>query len=225
MAGLLIGTIVIIGKKAHSLSAPDLPIYRNESSGINAIQKMIPFMNFFTELQGEFLKKESKYPTLPNIPAKVSIVSLAKIQGGEKMSGVPDKCMLYFTIGTIPEQDVESIKNKILAFTEESKKKDPDLNVKVNFTFSYEPYVSDENTKFAKSVKKALTILYNEERKFRMLQGANDGHYFHEKGIEVISIGSGTHENNIHAPDEFIAIEDLLETTKVFALTALNYLK
>ena len=58
-----------------------------------------------------------------------------------------------------------------------------------------------------------------------MIQGANDGHYFNEKGMDTICFGCGSHENNIHAPDEFIRVEDLLETTKIFALTALNYLK
>lgn len=225
MSGIIIGSVVIKGKKTHSLSFPDLPVYRNEYSGINAIQKMVPFLNFFTDLQKEFLKKESKYKNLPDLPSKVGIVCLSKIQGGEKMSGIPDHCLLYFTIGTIPEQDVESIKNKIMDFTEEYRKKDPDLNVKVNFTFSYEPVIADKSTKFACSLKESIKTLYNEEREFRMIQGANDGHYFHEKGMEVICFGSGSHENNIHAPDEFIRVEDLLETAKIFALTALNYLK
>jgi len=226
MSGIIIGTVVITGKKTHSLSFPDLPVkYRNEYSGINAIDKMIPYLNFFTDLKNEFLKKESAYKNLPDLPSKVGIVSLAKIQGGEKMSGVPDKCLLYFTISTIPEGDVESIKKRILDFTEEYRNKDSYLDVKINFTFSYEPFTSDENTKFAHSIKKALRTLYNEEREFRWIQGANDGHYFHEIGIEVISIGAGSHENNIHAPDEFIKVEDLLETTKIFALTTMNYLK
>lgn len=57
-----------------------------------------------------------------------------------------------------------------------------------------------------------------------MFQSANDAHWFYEKGIEVILMGTGTHENNVHAEDEFVSIDELIETTKIFALTALNYL-
>jgi acetylornithine deacetylase/succinyl-diaminopimelate desuccinylase-like protein len=38
-------------------------------------------------------------------------------------------------------------------------------------------------------------------------------------------MGVGSHENNVHAEDEFVSIEDLIETTKIFALTAFDYLK
>ncbi len=223
--GFLLGTFVITGKKAHALSFPDIPTYRNEFSGINAVQKMIKVLNFLTELQGELLKTETKYPNFPGHPSKVSTVNLARIQGGEKMSTVPEKCLLYFIVNTIPEHDIESMKKRINDFVEKSKKEDPDLKLNFQITFSFEPFVSDVNGRFAKVVKKAVSTVYNEEREFKMFQSANDAHFFHEYGIETILMGTGSHENNVHAEDEFVYIDDLIDTTKIFTLTALNYLK
>lgn len=222
--GFILVTFLIKGKKAHALSFPDIPKYRNEYSGVNAIQKMVKIQNFLIELQEEFLKRETKYPNFPGHPSKVSTVNLAKIEGGEKMSAVPDRCILYCIINTIPEQDVESIKNRILAFLEDSRQNDSELDIKVSFAFSFEPFETDLNTKFAKIVQNAVSTVYNEDRDFKFFQSANDGHWFHEKGIETILIGTGTHENNVHAEDEFVSINDLLDTTKIFALTILNYL-
>lgn len=222
--GFILATFLIKGKKAHALSFPDIPKYRNEYSGVNAIQKMVKIQNFLIELQEEFLKRETKYPNFPGHPSKVSTVNLAKIEGGEKMSAVPDRCILYCIINTIPEQDVESIKNRILAFLEDSRQNDSELDIKVSFAFSFEPFETDLNTKFAKIVQNAVSTVYNEDRDFKFFQSANDGHWFHEKGIETILIGTGTHENNVHAEDEFVSINDLLDTTKIFALTILNYL-
>jgi len=222
--GFILATFLIKGKKAHALSFPDIPKYRNEYSGVNAIQKMVKIQNFLSELQEEFLERETKYPNFPGHPSKVSTVNLAKIDGGDKISAVPDKCILYCIINTIPEQDVERIKNRILTFVENLRQNDPDLDIKVSFTFSFEPFETDINTKFAKTVQNAVSIVYNEERDFKFFQSANDGHWFHEKGIETILIGTGTHENNVHAEDEFVAINDLIDTTKIFALTILNYL-
>ena len=107
----------------------------------------------------------------------------------------------------------------------ESKRKDPDLNIKIHVTFSFEPYVSDINTKFAKTVQKAVESVYNEEREFKLFISANDAHWFQEREIETILMGIGNHKNNVHAEDEFVDIEDLIDTTKIFAITALNYLK
>lgn len=56
--GFILATFQIIGKKAHALSFPDIPKYRNEFSGINAIQKMVKVLNFLTGLQEEFLEEK-----------------------------------------------------------------------------------------------------------------------------------------------------------------------
>ena len=223
--GFIMVTFMITGKKAHALSFPDIPKYRNEFSGVNAIQKMVNILNFLMQLQAEFLNKETKYPNFPGHPSKVSTVNIAKIIGGDKLSAVPDKCLLYCIINTIPEQDVESIKQNILEFVEKSRLSDPDLDINVNFSISFEPFVSNTNSKFAKAIKNAIKIVYNEDREFKLFQSANDGHWFHEKGIETIIMGTGSYENNVHAEDEFVSIDDLIDTTKIFALTALNYLK
>ena len=223
--GFIMVTFMITGKKAHALSFPDIPKYRNEFSGVNAIQKMVNVLNFLMQLQAEFLNKETKYPNFPGHPSKVSTVNIAKIIGGDKLSAVPDKCLLYCIINTIPEQDVESIKQNILEFVEKSRLSDPDLDINVNFSISFEPFVSNTNSKIAKAIKNAIEIVYNEDREFKLFQSANDGHWFHEKGIETIIMGTGSHENNVHAEDEFVSINDLIDTTKIFALTAFNYLR
>jgi len=223
--GFLLVTFFISGKKAHALSFPDIAKYRNEFSGINAIQKMIKVLNYLTELQNEFLQTETKYPNFPGHPSKVSTVNIAKIEGGDKLSAVPDKCLLYCIINTIPEHSVENIKNKIRTIIEELKRNDSDLNIKVGFATSFEPFVSDTNSKIAQAVQEAIKTVYNQGREFKLFQSANDGHWFHEKGIETILMGTGSHENNVHAEDEFVSVNDLLDTTKIFALTVLNYLK
>ncbi len=223
--GFLLVTFLIKGKTAHALSFPDIPLYRNEYSGVNAIQKMVRILNFLTQLQAEFLNNETKYPNFPGHPSKVSTVNIAKIEGGDKLSAVPDKCLLYCIINTIPEQDVESIKTRILEFIEASKQEDPELNINIQFTMSFEPFISNTNLKFANSVQKTLKTIYGEEREFKLFQSANDGHFFHEHGIETILMGTGSHECNVHSPDEFVKIDDLIDTTKIFALTIFNYLR
>jgi len=222
--GFLLVTFLIKGKTAHALSFPDVPLYRNEYSGVNAIQKMVKVLNFLTQLQAEFLNMETKYPSFPGHPSKVSTVNIAKIEGGDKLSAVPDKCLLYCIINTIPEQDIESIRTRILKFIADIKKEDPDLNINVQFTMSFEPFASDINTKFAKAVQKAVNTVYGEDKEFKLFQSANDGHFFHERGIETIIMGTGNHKCNVHSPDEFVRIEDLIDTTKIFALAILNYM-
>ena len=88
-----------------------------------------------------------------------------------------------------------------------------------------EPFVIDGKSDFAKAVKKSVKVVYNEERDFILFMSSSDAHWFQERGIETILIGTGRSDNNCHAAAEFVYIEDLINTTKMYALTALNYLK
>ncbi len=205
---------------------PDLPPpNRNKYSGINAIHKMLKIMNFLMELQEELKKKETKYPIPPDMPSKTSSVNITNIEGGLAPTSIPDKCLLHCLINVIPEQDVESIRTRILDFVEELKKTDPDLCINVQMPINTEPQATDINSNFAKIVKKAFKSVYNEDKEFKLFIPTTDAHHFQKKGIETILIGTVRGENNMHAQDEFVNIEDVLNVTKIYAITALNYLK
>ena len=224
--GTMYVTFTINGKTGHGLDNPDVPSpFRNNYSGINSIEKMLRIMNFLVELNKEFLKVETNYPLIADSSNKISWVNLAEIRGGTKISTVPDKCYLHCSVNLIPEQDTESIKKRILDFVENLKEKDPDLEVKVQIPISMEPFVIDGKSDFAQAVKRSSEIIHNDEIEFKLMMPSTDAHWFQEREIVTIIIGTGRGDNNCHAADEFVYIEDLINTTKLYALTALNYLK
>ncbi|UCC20954.1 MAG: M20/M25/M40 family metallo-hydrolase [Promethearchaeota archaeon] len=226
MGGTMYITITIKGKQNHGLGAPDLPVpYRNEFSGINTIDRMVKIMNFLLELNREFINLETKYTLPEGTTTKVSHINLAEIHGGNKITTVPEKCYLHCSVNTIPEQDIASIKKRLLDYIEELKQKDPYLDITVQIPISMEPFVIDGQSDFAKAVKKSFKSIYDAEREFKLFMPSCDAHWFQERGIETILIGTGRDDTNAHAVDEFVYIDDLIKTTKIYALTALNYLK
>jgi len=221
--GTMYITFTVGGKQAHGLGFPDLPApYRNERSGVNSIERMMKIMNFLVELKKELHTKETRYPLPEGWTNKVSNINLAEIHGGNKITTVPDKCYLHCSINTIPEQDIESIKKRIYDFVENLKKDDPFLDLTVQIPISLEPFVIDGASEFAQAVQKASLAVYNEEREFRLFMPSTDAHWFQERGIETILFGALNW--SCHAVDEFVYIEDLINTTKMFAIIALNYL-
>jgi succinyl-diaminopimelate desuccinylase len=224
--GNLYITITIKGKTAHGLAFPDLPPpYRNENSGINTIERMVKIMNFLLKLKEELLEKTTKYPTSDGWGSNVSSINLAEIHGGTKITTVPDRCYLHLTINTIPEQDVASIWKRLLDFVEKMKEEDPDLDVTVQMPIVMEPQVIDESSEFAKIVLRAAEKIHGERREFKTMMPSTDAHWFQERGIPTILVGASAKDNNIHSEDEFVYIKDLMDLVKMFALTALNYLK
>ena len=90
---------------------------------------------------------------------------------------------------------------------------------------SFEPQTLDLDSEFAKAVKKSVKIVFDEERDFKLFIPTTDAHWFQEKGIRTVLFGPIRAINKPHAADEFVYIEDLINTAKMFAITALNYLK
>ena len=223
--GSLFATFVINGKQSHGMSHPYLKNYQNQYTGVNAIQKMVKILNFLTKLQEEFDKNITKFSNFPDHPSKISHVNLAVIEGGTKISTVPDKCLLHCGIHTIPEQPISTIVKRIEDFIEDIKKEDPDLDIKLTIPIAFEPQQIEEDSRFAEIVKNATKTVYKEERGFRLFICATDAHYFQEAGIPTILLGAGKAECCTHASDEFVGIDDLINTTKMFAISALNYLR
>ena len=224
--GAIFVTFLIKGKQTHGMSFPDLsPPNRNIYSGINAIEKMRTVLNFLRELQDEFSKTQTKYEPYPNYPSKINHINIGVIEGGTKISIVPDKCFLHCGIHTIPEQNIDDIITRIQKFVAEYKQNDPDLDLTITIPLSYKPQIINQNSEFALSIKHSIATVFQEQRDFRFNIATNDGHFFMEKGIETIQFGCGGIKNNVHAPDEFIEINDLLNTTKLYAIAAWNYLK
>jgi acetylornithine deacetylase/succinyl-diaminopimelate desuccinylase-like protein len=128
-------------------------------------------------------------------------------------------------VNIIPEMDLEAIKTRILNFAEDYKQNNPDIELTVQAPGFVEPLIADVNTKFAKIVKNAYKSVYGEERDFKAFIATTDAHHFKRNGIETLLIGTMRGDNNIHAQDEFVYIDDVINATKLYALTALNYLK
>jgi len=186
---------------------------------------MVKIMNFLLELNKEFMGKETGYALPVGSTTRVSHINLAEIHGGNKITTVPDRCYLHCSVNTIPEQDIASIKKRLLDYVEELKNEDPYLDIRVQIPISMEPFTIDGKSDFAKAVQKSAQAIYNEEREFKLFMPSTDAHWFQERGIETILIGTGRNDTNAHAADEFVYIEDLINVTKLYALTALNYLK
>jgi succinyl-diaminopimelate desuccinylase len=223
--GGMFPTFVIEGKQAHGMGNPDVPEpHRDEHSGINAIQRMVKVMDFLLDMKKEINQTATKYPLPGNWTSQVSDINLGVIKGGTKISIVPNRCFLHTSVNTIPEQDIESLKQRIISFIEKFKEEDPLLDINLQIPIAYEPQIVNQKTKFAQTVKNAFRTIFNEEREFKLFISTTDAHWFQERGIDTILIGATRSENNAHAEDEFVYIDDLINVTKIYALTALNYL-
>jgi len=226
LGGTMQISFTIRGIRRNAQAYPDLnPPNRNKYSGINAISKMLKIMNFLMGIQEEFKKIETKYPLPSDFPSKIGSVNFTIIKGGNSFNTIPDNCVLQCLISVIPEMDLDGIKMRILKHVEDLEKEDPNLNITTQILGYIKPQILNTKSSFAQAVKKAFRTVFGEEREFKTFIPTTDAQIFQESGIETLLIGPLRGENNHHAQDEFVYIEDVMNVAKIYALTALNYLK
>ncbi len=192
------GTVFMItfhGKSAHS-SRPEL--------GVNAIENAARFIVELTEL-GERLK-EIVHPDLGT-----SVISTTMINGGTKENVIPEKCQIIIDCRRIPSHSAEYIQSELNKIVDKIRSKVPTFDITINMKFNWN----------ALNIPKDHPLVVFAERivghKSEVAPYGTEGSVYQEIEIPTIILGPGKVENNIHAPNEYIAIKQLRAAVKIYS--------
>lgn len=162
----------------------------------------------------EYLKWPSITPTVISSPSK----------GEAQINVVPGEAFMALDIRTIPGQDHEYIKKKILEIYENLAKDDPEFRATLEIIEERPWTETPKDAPVTKAVYRAVQEVTGKEPVWQGVPGATDGTFLHAmKGIPVIVIGAG----NTYIPhhtDEYVDIPELIETAKIYALTSMYFL-
>jgi succinyl-diaminopimelate desuccinylase len=179
--GVLAMRIVVHGRAAHS-STPWV--------GDNAVLKAIDTFRTIETLP--FSRESSELFDRPSI-------NLSRVQGGDAMNKVPDRCEIAVDVRYLPGQDPGDILAQVRAI--------PDIDVTRTFihpTVSVsrrDPYVRGLCEAAARSIHGEVTSVGRD--------GASDAASFIEAGIPAVEFGpiGGGH----HGPDEWVSLRSLVD--------------
>ena len=162
----------------------------------------------------EYLKWPSITPTIISSPAK----------GEAQINVVPGEAHMMLDIRTIPGQNHNELKQKILDIYSKLQKDDPDFKATLNIIEERPCTSTPKDAKITKVIYKAVEEITGKEPVWQGVPGATDGTFLHVmKGIPVIVIGAGDTYIPHHA-DEYVTIPELIETAKIYALTSMYFL-
>jgi succinyl-diaminopimelate desuccinylase len=162
----------------------------------------------------EYLKWPSITPTIIFSPSK----------GEAQINVVPGEAFMTLDIRTVPGQDHNELKQKILDIYDKLAKEDPDFKATLDI-IEERPWTSTpEDAQITKVIYRAVEEVTGKEPVWQGVPGATDGTFLHAmKGIPVIVIGAGDTYIPHHA-DEYVDIPELIETAKIYALTSMYFL-
>jgi acetylornithine deacetylase/succinyl-diaminopimelate desuccinylase-like protein len=186
--GRIVIEITAIGRAAHGA---------DPTHGINAIECSSKIVEVLNELP---------LPSHPKMGG--GSICILKIEGGGDSLSVPDKCTIRVDRHTIPGED----KNQIISeFDTLLQKQNLECEVKLKFmerkTPFLEPYILDENNKWAKRFLSLYREFYQKEPDVGYGKSVGD---FNAFGKYIPTIVFGPAGENAHGPNECVYLDSII---------------
>ena len=236
--GALRAELMTTGKMSHGA----MPL-----SGLNPIPPMISILEKMRQLEEEEIERLGKDPFL-GYPSITPTVLQAPVKGEPQLNVVPYQCRALLDIRTIPGQSHELLKKHLEDIVREEERSTHEsllsgplkqireslekglskgilFEARLNF-FEDRPWTkTPEDEPIVQAVSRAYRSVAGEEPIYDGVPGATDGTFLSAwAGIPIVTIGAGN-RTIPHQKDEWVSVDDLCLTAKIYAASAIEYLK
>lgn len=174
----------------------------------------------------------TKHTAMPVIPegARQSTLNINSIHGGAPeqeadYTGFPsacvaDRCRIVIDRRFLIEEDLTEVKAEISRLMERVKAKRPSFDYEIHDLFEVIPSMTDREAPVVRSVARAIQTVLDREAGYVVSPGTYDQKHIDRIGKlkNCIAYGPGILDL-AHQPDEWIGVEDMMDSARVMALT------
>ena len=221
--GALWSEIETHGRMAHGL----MPFL-----GDCALRHMSAFMDLLERML--FPKLEKKKTQMPVVPegARKSTRNLQAIHGGEPeyfenmpSPCVTDSCRLVLGRRFLIEESLDEVKAEVTNLLKELKRNRVGFRYTIRDIMEFHPTMTDADAPVVQAIDQAIQIVLNRNPGKIISPGTYDQKHIARIGHlnECIAYGPGILDL-AHQPDEYEIIEDMVNSSKVMALSTLKLL-
>ena len=178
------------------------------------------------DLYPKLAARRTDMPVVPS-GARHSTMNINSIHGGQaETSGfpapcVPDSCRLVIDRRLLIEENMDSVKGEVRALLEQLAAEREGFAYELRDIFEVQPTMADRNGPVARSTAAAVQRVLGREAEFVCSPGTYDQKHIDRIGKlrDCIAYGPGILDL-AHQPDEYVLIEDMVNSAKVMALSA-----
>ena len=235
--GALRAELITTGKMSHGA----MPL-----SGFNPIPPMVSILEKLHQLEEEEMERLGKNDFL-GYPSITPTVLQAPVKGEPQLNVVPYQCRALLDIRTIPGQSHEALKKRLEDIVREEEKSVNEslqsgpfkdireslekglsrgilFEAKLNI-FEDRPWTkTSQEEPIVQAASKAYQTITGEEPIYDGVPGATDGTFLSAwAGIPIVTLGAGKRMIP-HQKDEWVSVDDICLTAKIYAASALEYL-
>jgi acetylornithine deacetylase len=185
----------------------------------SAIKGAVRVMETLQSWRTEYI---SRYPH----PEVQLAVSISAIEGGWpwRISRSAASCSVYVDVRTLPSQPLVPVMRELRELVRSVDPSDKSYRSEVDFYATISGSEVNPEEEIVQAVKRAHKAVHGEEPGVRFSQATNDAAHFRRYGIPTLIYGPGGARmpDNAEELGECVRIDNLVNCTKVYALTALE---
>ncbi|MBV8681549.1 MAG: acetylornithine deacetylase/succinyl-diaminopimelate desuccinylase family protein [Caulobacteraceae bacterium] len=200
--------------------------------GDSAIRHMGALMERLEhELGPKLASRRSEMPVVPD-GARTSTLNINSIHGGqpEPKEGLPapivaDSCRLVVDRRFLIEEPLDQVKGEFVEILEDLARDRPGFRYALRELFAVEPTLADRDGPVAAATARAIQKVLGRPAQFICSPGTYDQKHVDRIGKlkDCIAYGPGVLDL-AHQPDEWVGIDDMLDSAKVMTLAAMTLL-
>jgi succinyl-diaminopimelate desuccinylase len=200
--------------------------------GDSAIRHMGALMERLEhELGPKLASRRSEMPVVPD-GARTSTLNINSIHGGqpEPKDGLPapivaDSCRLVVDRRFLIEEPLAQVKGEFVEILEDLARERPGFRYALRELFAVEPTLADRDGPVSAATARAIQKVLGRPAQFICSPGTYDQKHIDRIGKlkDCIAYGPGVLDL-AHQPDEWVGIDDMLDSAKVMALAAMTLL-
>jgi succinyl-diaminopimelate desuccinylase len=195
--------------------------------GVSAIDHMGALLDAVrTELQPALAGRRTAMPVVPEGAARATL-NVNAVVGGQAADGiqtpcVADRCRAIFDRRFLVEEGLDGARAEVAALLEGLAARVPGFQYDVRDLMIVHPVCAPEGSPLVAALGRAISQVRGREAAIVASPGTYDQKHVARIGVEhCVAYGPGVLEL-AHQPDEWCGVQDLIDSTKVLALTALD---
>lgn len=207
--------VLVKGKQSHGC----MPY-----AGVNPNTRAAKFITAVAEFEKREVERLGRHQYL-GLPSLTPTVVRAPAFGEGQLNVMPADCSIALDIRTVSGQDHNKIWEELNTIARRIEEEDTEgIKIELNWIEDRPVTEVSKDEPLVRAVAEAYRQLTGKEEVYDGVPGATDGTFLQAWGkVPVVVTGSGVREVP-HQPDEWVDIDQLMETTRLYALSILKFL-
>ncbi|TKT79110.1 acetylornithine deacetylase/succinyl-diaminopimelate desuccinylase family protein [Aquamicrobium sp. LC103] len=195
--------------------------------GDSAVRHMGAVLHAFEEeLFPALDRKQTQMPVVPE-GARRSTMNINSIHGGQTEDfrpglpspNVPDSCRLVIDRRFLLEEEIAEVKDEVTSILDRLKRDRPKFDYAIRDLMEVQPTMTDRSSPVVTAVAEGIREIFGKEPDYVISPGTYDQKHIARIGHlhDCIAYGPGILDL-AHRPDEWVGIDDMIESAKVMAI-------